>query len=441
MSIAAEKTQAIVDRGLAAGADDVVATTVFGEYRQIRFSDNQIDIGTAWNDYTTDVMLSWQRRVVTTQLKDLRDLDATIDRLYRLVKVSRPNPHYGGVAQGRYTYRETTADQAVRRLEDPSAYITEALDAATQAAGRPINAGGILTSKYERVYLASSGGPTGRDERSAIELSIRAFAQRDASGHGVECASTLQDFHPTRAGEKAGAIAKLAVDPKAGRPGTYDVILDPLVTGSLLGVYGYMGSAYNAMINLSAFTEKLGETVGTEAVTIRDAPRPYSVNHRGFDAEGVPVRETPFIEDGVLTSFFHNTSTAAHFRTATTGHAGIVVPMPWNLEMAPGDATRDELIRDLDRGLYLTNTWYTRFQSYATGDFSTIPRDGMFLIENGDVTESWRGLRLSDNVLNILRSIEAVSRERHHVHWWLEVDPPSLAPYLLARSLRMTQPR
>jgi PmbA protein len=41
----------------------------------------------------------------------------------------------------------------------------------------------------------------------------------------------------------------------------------------------------------------------------------------------------------------------------------------------------------------------------------------MFLIENGEVTESWKGLRLSDNVLNILRSIEAVSRERQHVHW------------------------
>ena len=44
------KTKEIVRMSKALGADEVVANTVFGEYRQSRFSNNQVDIGVAWNN-------------------------------------------------------------------------------------------------------------------------------------------------------------------------------------------------------------------------------------------------------------------------------------------------------------------------------------------------------------------------------------------------------
>ncbi len=143
----------------------------------------------------------------------------------------------------------------------------------------------------------------------------------------------------------------------------------------------------------------------------------------------------------MLKTYLHNTSTAKIFKTKTTGNAGLVQPVPWNIEMDPGDRTRDELFSQVKRGLYLTNTWYTRFQNYATGDFSTIPRDGIFLIEHGEIKQSLKDLRLSDNVLRLLKQITAISKERQHVHWWIEAEPPSLAPYVLARDIQMTKPK
>jgi PmbA protein len=95
----------------------------------------------------------------------------------------------------------------------------------------------------------------------------------------------------------------------------------------------------------------------------------------------------------------------------------------------------------MEHGLYLTNTWYTRFQNYATGDFSTIPRDGIFLIKDGEIRQSVKDLRLSDNVLRLLGQITAASKERQHVHWWLEANPPSLSPFVFAEDIQMTRPR
>ena len=93
----------------------------------------------------------------------------------------------------------------------------------------------------------------------------------------------------------------------------------------------------------------------------------------------------------------------------------------------------------MKKGLYLTNTWYTRFQNYAKGDFSTIPRDGIFLIEKGKIRHSLKDLRVSDNALSMLGKIAGISKERQHVHWWSEAEPPSLSPYVLIKDVHLTK--
>ncbi|MFQ6068296.1 MAG: TldD/PmbA family protein [Candidatus Bathyarchaeia archaeon] len=441
MSEVLAKTEAIVKKGKALGADEVLAKTTFGRYRQTRFSNNQIDITVAWNDYVTDVALAWNKRLVATQIRNFQNTDKIIEQLFKLAKVSKENPTYGGLAKGTFKYSKPTADKKLQELENPSEYVFEAIEAAKKEAGERVDTGGILYTKYEDVYLVSSEGPTGQDTRSAIELSIRAFSQIDASGHGVECCSSLKNFNPSKAGEKAGKIAKLAKNPKQGKEGKYDVIFDPLFFGSMLGTWGGMASAYSVMIQLSVFVKKLGQKVASDIVTLRDKPAEYSVSNRVFDDEGFPVQENVFIDQGVLKTYLHNTSTAKIFKTKTTGNAGLVQPTPWNIEMDPGDMSKDELFSQVKRGLYLTNTWYTRFQNYATGDFSTIPRDGIFLIENGEIKQSWKDLRLSDNVLRLLNQITGISKERQHVHWWLEAEPPSLSPYVLAKDIQLTRPK
>jgi len=441
MSEMLAKTEEIVKKGRALGADEVVAKTTLGRYRQTRFSNNQIDISVAWNDYVTDVALSWKKRLVATQIHDFRNVDESVKRLFKLAKVSKENPVYGGVAEGKFRYQKSRADKALESLDNPAEYVLEAIEAAQKEAGPHTKAGGILFTSLQDVYLVSSEGPMGQDRRLAIELSIRAFSQKEASGHSVECGSTLKGFDPARAGRKAGEIARQAKNPKAGVEGRYDVVFDPLFVGSLLAMWGSMTSAYSVMIHLSIFVDKQGQKVASDMVTLRDVPASYSVANRVFDDEGVPSKENVLISGGVLKTYLHNTSTAKIFQTKTTGNAGLVSPTPWNIEMDAGDLSRDEIFREVKRGLYLTNTWYTRFQNYATGDFSTIPRDGIFLIEDGEIKQSWKDIRLSDNALKMLNNIVGISKERQHVHWWSEADPPSLSPYILMKDVQITRPK
>jgi PmbA protein len=435
------KTEEIMKKAKALGADEVVVQTGYGRYRQARFSNNQIDITVAWNDYSTDIGLAWKKRLVATRIHNFKEAETSVKQLLKTAKISQENPTFGGFAEGRFRYPKSRADKRLEDLENAPDYVSEAVDAAEKEVGCKVDSGGILFTKYEDVYLASSEGPVGVDSRSAVELSIRAFSEREASGHGVECASTLKNFQPDRAGRKAGEIARLARNPKSGEEGIYDVLFDPLIHGSLLGEWGGMASAYSVLVHNSVFVNKLNKKVASEIVTLKDSPAPYSMSNRVFDDEGVPTRETTFIERGVLKTYLHNASTAKMFKTKTTGNAGLVYPAAWNIEMDAGTTDKEEMFEDLKKGLYLTNTWYTRFQNSAKGDFSTIPRDGIFTVEGGEIKQSLKDLRLSDNILTMLGNIAAVSKQRQHVHWWGEADPPSLAPYVLIKNVHMTKSR
>lgn len=440
MSDLLDRTEALVRKAKALGADEVIAKTTFSRRTQIRFSNNEVDISKVWNDYVTDVSMAWQKRIVATQIQNFVDAENRVEDLYKLAKISQPNPFYGGVACGNYDYPESQADIRLRDLEEPTGYVKEAIEAARENVGKNLNTGGTLYSYYGDVNLVSSEGPRGTDARSYIELSIRAFSEKEASGHGVSCSSTLDDFDPTSAGRKAGEVAKLAKNPVPGREGAYKVVFDPLITGSLMGIYSMMSSAFQVMIQMSIFGNRIGERVAPEIVTIRDNPADYSVANRVFDDEGVPAGDKVIIDRGVLKTYLHNTSTAKIFGCETTGNAGLVVPHAWSVELDPGDKSRDEMFEELGDGLYLTNAWYTRFQNYAVGDFSMIPRDGAFVVEGGRIAGSLKDIRISDNALRMLNGVRAISRERQHVHWW-EADTPTLSPYVLIEGVKITRPR
>ena len=135
----------------------------------------------------------------------------------------------------------------------------------------------------------------------------------------------------------------------------------------------------------------------------------------------------------------HNTSTAARYKTKTTANAGLISPEPHNIIMKGGDATTDEIFRSVKKGVYITNVWYTRFQNHLTGDFSTIPRDGAFYIENGKIKHPLKDIRVSENIVQMLKNISLVGKDVTQVKSW-EVDIPTFCPHVLVKNVQITKP-
>jgi len=427
----------IVDKALKLGCQDAVADVIGNRSYQIRFAQNQVVISNQWRETSASVFLVYNKRVIASEIKDLTKLDAAVENLVKIAKASRENPDYAGLAEGPFKYDRLTVDKRIVDLMDGSDFVEAAIHGAT-AEGAKECAGSFW--KYDEEHsLRTSNGVKGYDHRASLYLSIRALMSLESSGHGVACATRMSQFDPEKAGHKAGKIAALAKDPVGGEAGTYDIVFDPLILGSLIDQVGGRSSAYIVMAGLSPFAKKIGKRVASKIVTITDDGSADSMGRQRFDAEGVPTKKKFIVRNGVLKTYLHNTSTAKKFKAKTTANAGLIAPWPHALSCKPGNWTRDEIFEECRDGLWLTNTWYTRYQSYVTGDFSTIPRDGIFRIKDGEIVGVWKDIRLTDNLLHVWKSIVGLSKTVDQVNWWGEVSVPTFAPYALARKIRITR--
>lgn len=425
------------------GADDAIMVSVVSDERMARFANSSVTVTKNIHESGMEVYLSKDgRRIIgVSSNPEKSSLERFIGLLYKSMMGLPRDPGYVPLpARGRRYMPRPTHD---KRLESPegllAGYVGEAISSAEAEGARRV--AGSLEAGMTSHHIASSTGTVGRDTSAKILLNVRAFTDRDASGHGLSCSATVRGFSPRAAGERAGRHSKRMRNARQLAEGEtrYSVLMSPTVASNLLGLVGDFASAFSVEAGTSFLVDKLGKKVGAECLQVTDRGTGKGcLQSRVFDDEGQPTRSTELIGGGVLKAYLHNLSTAKRFKTSTTGNAGLIEPGAWNLEVGSGDSGYDEMVKEMGRGLVLTSNWYTRFKNYRKGEFSTVPRDGTYLVEGGEVTAPVKGIRVSDDMGRMLSAIRLLSKEREWVQWW-EVDTPTLCPWVLVDGVTVTK--
>lgn len=425
----------------ALGADDVVLQSNEEESTLLKFANDKLVNNKNWTSTGTGIFVAYKKRIVTTTLHENTTpaADAIAKKTIELARLSEPNPDYHGIAQGFKTYPpvEELYDPKIKEAELVDLY-TESLQKAQQYGAK--RSSGILQSRIVKTNLLTSGGVEAAEEKSALYYSIRSFTDKDASGHSIATSNALSLFHPEKAAQEAAQIAVDGKNPKAGVAGKYDILFHPHPISHVWENIGQSASPYMVDAGFSCLKDKVGEKISSDLIMLHDNSRLKNGFHSSaFDAEGVPAQETCLIKKGVFQTYLHNTSTAHKYGVSTTGNAGLLSPEPSNLVVSPGDQTPEEMIQSMKKGLYVTNVWYTRFQNYEKGDFSTIPRDGIFYIENGKIQYPVKELRISENLIRILKNVVALGKQSQQVYSW-EVNIPTHTPHVLVKDCNVTKP-
>ncbi|MDD1772343.1 MAG: TldD/PmbA family protein [Methanomassiliicoccales archaeon] len=438
------KTDEICDTAISSclklGANDVVVTVMKKEESMVRFANDQVTVVNSLDELSASIFLCVGRRKAALNVVDLdkKGLEKACQQAVRIASNMPEASLYAPLPKGPFNYdRKLTERETVPAGPDQAVHWVQESISAAKKAGASRTAGS-LTARNVTVHLATSGGAAGVTVHPSLELSIRAFGEGLASGHSLSVSVGEKGFDPSAAGREAGELAKAAKGPKKGEPGTMDAVLGPMVFADLIGEMGRFSSAFYVDAGMSFLTGKIGEQVASPKLDLYDdATDPTSVGASPFDSEGLPTRRKALIEKGVLRTHLHNSATAAKFGVNSTANAGLIAPRPFCLQVGAGEKDVEDIISQVDKGVYVTNDWYLRYQNYSTGDLSTIPRDALFLIEKGEITASLKELRISDNILGMMKRIEALSRQRKWVKWW-EVDVPTLVPTALVTGTRFT---
>jgi PmbA protein len=213
---------------------------------------------------------------------------------------------------------------------------------------------------------------------------------------------------PEKVGRTAGERAVKRLNPRKVDTRRVPIVFDRRISGSLVG---HLASAINgsAVARKTSFLrEKMGERLFKPGTRIIDDPlRKRGLRSRPFDAEGVAVRPLAVIEDGVLTSWFLDSTTGRELKLPTTGHAQRGVssapsPGPTNLHLAPGRDSRDALIGAIADGFYVTDL-IGMGVNQVTGDYSRGASG--FWIENGALSYPVSEVTIAGNLIDIFAGL------------------------------------
>ncbi|MBI5797497.1 TldD/PmbA family protein [Candidatus Woesearchaeota archaeon] len=424
------------------GADDVIVQFGEGESSLIKFVNSKISTTKTWSNANLGVFIAKDKKIMVSSLKEFNQkaADELANKMMQNIRKLQPNKEYRGIAKGPYKYKDISQlyDKKIEDMDEEMIDITkQGIEAAGKTAKR---VSGVFEKSKSEVLILSSNNIHAREKGSSLYFSLRALANKNASGYG-SCVSRMKDkLNFIDIAEHAGAIAKQALLPRKSIAGKFDVLFEPYAFAAMVERFADSASIFNVESGLSCLEKKQGKKIGNSKVSIYDdGTIPNGFASALFDDEGTPTQRTAILEKGVLKNYLHNTSSAKRYKTKSTGNAGLISQKMNNIILEKGNASKEEMFKSIKKGIYISNVWYTRFQNYQTGDFSTIPRDGAFYIENGKIKYALKDIRISENILNLMQNVAMLGKETHQVKTW-EVETPTFLPYTLVKNVNITKP-
>ena len=217
-------------------------------------------------------------------------------------------------------------------------------------------------------------------------------------------------------------------------PGAYDVILEPPAIAEVLEwmeMITFSGQSFED--GSSFFVGNIGKQVVSPRLTIADDALDPAFMPFPFDLEGLPKRRITMIENGIARTPVVDKIYADRLNIAPTANAWSLGSadhgMALHISIAPGEATREELIRSTKRGIWVTRFNYVNgFLEPKAALMTGTTRDGTFLIEDGEVTSRLPNLRWTQSILEAFSRIEGMTRERRRVGTWFNAFGGTITP-------------
>jgi predicted Zn-dependent protease len=256
-----------------------------------------------------------------------------------------------------------------------------------------------------------------------------------------------RDVSDVKVEHLAGIAIQKCLDsknPKNLDPGEYDVVLEPTAVAALLEWMNYIGFGSKPFQEGTSFlSNRIGQKIMGENVTIYDDGNDPSAIAFPFDFEGVPKKKVTLIEKGIAKGVVYDSISAHKDKVKSTGHA--LTPdsadgaLALNLFVGEGDSSTDKMIRSVERGLLVTRFHYINGLLDTTNALLTgMTRDGTFLIENGKVKHGVKNLRFTESMLKAFSNAEQISADRKIVNsWWGDIGCV-VAPAMLMKNFKFT---
>jgi len=338
----------------------------------------------------------------------------TVNKAIEIAKYQHPNSDFQSLPSKKpikyiHTFVEATKDYT------PEQRAEGILKVITLADKQKLKAAGAFSTNVVELGIVNSLGVKVYHQFTEADFNT-IISSAASSGYGSIITKDVNEIDFVKIANEAIDKCLSSKDPIAIEPGEYEVVLEEYAVSDLIDFLGYLGfGALSVQEGRSFMGNNLGKKIMGSNITIWDDGLDEKGLPLPFDFEGVPKQKVILIENGIAKNVVYDTYTAGKENKESTGHAlpepNTLGPIPMNLFMSSGNSTKEEMIAQTKKGIYVTRFHYTNVVEPMKAVITGMTRDGTFLIENGKIKAGIKNLRFTESILKILSYVSMISKE------------------------------
>ncbi|WP_169567761.1 TldD/PmbA family protein [Sneathiella limimaris] len=411
----------LIAKGLNKGAEAVEAVRIQGASTSISYRLGEVEEveRSEAHDLGLRVLIGKKQAFVSSNDTKPELLDELVDRAISMAK-NMPDDPYCDIADPALLATDIpdldlydATECSPEELEE-NARIAE--EAARAVDGVTNSEGASSSFGHSSVALASSNGFRGTYSGSSYSVGVSVIAgegttmERDYDYDSKRHYSDLRTA--AEIGKSAGERAVKNLNSRKMPSAHVPVVYSTRVSASLLSHFAGAISGAAVARGTSFLKDHMDKPVFDENITIVDDPhRIRGIASKAFDGEGVKNERLNLIDQGRLTTWILNTSSAKQLGLQTNGRATRGTSSPpgsstTNLYMEAGDLSLEDLIKDIKSGLYITSLIGFGVNG-VTGDYSRGASG--FWIEDGEIAFPVSELTVAGNLKDMFKNLTPAS--------------------------------
>lgn len=293
-------------------------------------------------------------------------------------------------------------------------------------------ASGAFETGMETIIVANSEGVFAFDRKTKVDFNSVITKDNSTAYHSF-INSNVNHLDIERISDELLDTALRNVDQVEIEPGVYTVVLSPEAVAEILSEADYAGFDGKLIMEGKSFISgKQGKKLFPESITISDDPFEKLTMPIPFDFVGCPRKKIDLIKDGVIVNGVFDHITAIKYNMECTGNtlppeSASMGALSFNIVMKQGEDQLEDMISNTKKGVYINRFHYVNVLNPMNIELTGMTRDGTFLIENGKLTKAIKNMRFNTSVIDLLKGVDMISRERHTKSGFIG---PVVAPYL-----------
>jgi predicted Zn-dependent protease len=412
-----DEIKALTDKVLnMAKADAVEVDFNGGERAGTRWANSTITVNLVQLDQQLTVTVRHGQKSGTASTREFDDdsLQAMIEEANEAAKTARDNPNLPPLVKGPQDYLPVDAALPATVNFGPGERAEMVRKSVAVCDKKGALGSGYIPKNYQTTCSANSAGLFAYYQyaEAGMILTCRTQDGRGSGWAGITGVKDLSLIDPVKISEIASDKAVKSQKPRALEPGRYTVILESRPAARFLSL---MTGIFNAravetgprsyLSGKERGTSKLGEKVFSDLVTIKSDIGNPILRQTPIMADGTAARPVTWVEKGVLKNLYYDNQYAGRVKKEPTRATPNM-----SLVLEGSDQSVEQMIKSTRRGLLVSFFWYIRAVDQPTLLNTGMTRDGLFLIENGEIAGPVQNFRWNMSPLVGFNNVTAIGQ-------------------------------